>query len=155
MVIRLPVSASLLGLGGLTRTGQALRTPYPNSHASLDADWGDAAVLRKCPEAELARLARATGVLRRVQAAIAARLIDSKTHDRLCYTRLGDYARERAGVSGRQLQELPRVHRSLEDVRAEMTRDGTVASGERVVLIFGTPIGHPGATNSIRVEQAP
>jgi hypothetical protein len=48
-----------------------------------------------------------------VLAAIAARLIASRAHERLCYARLGDYARERPGVSARQLQDLARVHHAL------------------------------------------
>jgi len=66
-----------------------------------------------CPEDRLARLAAATGPLRRVLAAIAERLIASRAHERLCYARLSDYARERPGISARQLQELARVHRAL------------------------------------------
>ena len=37
-------------------------------------------------------------------------------------------------------------------VREEARRRGKVQPGERVVLIFGTPLGNPGSTNSIRVE---
>lgn len=64
-------------------------------------------------EVRLARLAGAFGPLRRVLAAIAERLITTKAHERLGYARLGDYARERPGLSARQLQELARVHRAL------------------------------------------
>ncbi|HEY8494206.1 MAG TPA: hypothetical protein VIN04_09960 [Myxococcota bacterium] len=75
--------------------------------------------LRRAPEpappAEetLARLAASVGPLRRVLAAIAARLLETRAWERLCYARLGDYARERAGVSARQLQDLARTHRAL------------------------------------------
>ena len=64
-------------------------------------------------EDRLARLAGAMGPLRRLLAAIAERLIETRAHQRLCYARLGDYARERLGLSARQLQELARVHRAL------------------------------------------
>ena len=64
-------------------------------------------------EDRLAQLAGALGPLRRVLAAIAERLIATKAPERLCYARLGDYARERLGLSARQLQELARVHRAL------------------------------------------
>ncbi len=64
-------------------------------------------------EERLARLASAFGPLRRVLAALAARLVATKAHERLGYARLGDYARERPGLSARQLQELARVHRAL------------------------------------------
>lgn len=64
-------------------------------------------------EGRLAQLAGALGPLRRLLAAIAERLIATKAHERLCYARLSDYARERPGLSARQLQELARVHRAL------------------------------------------
>jgi hypothetical protein len=64
-------------------------------------------------EERLAGLAAAVGPLRRALAAIAERLIATRAHERLGYARLGDYARERAGLSARQLQELARVHRAL------------------------------------------
>jgi hypothetical protein len=46
-------------------------------------------------------------------AAIAERFVSTRAHERLCYARLSDYARERPGLSARQLQELARVHRAL------------------------------------------
>ncbi len=61
----------------------------------------------------LAQLAASMGPLRRVMAALAARLIDTRAHERLCFARLSDYAREQLGISSRQLQELARVHRGL------------------------------------------
>jgi hypothetical protein len=65
------------------------------------------------PESQLATLAAAVGPLRRILAAIAARLLATRAHERLCYARLGDYARERVGLSARQLQDLARVHGAL------------------------------------------
>jgi hypothetical protein len=70
-------------------------------------DWTEAA------EDRLARLAGAVGPLRRVLAAIAERLVATEAYARLGYARPGDYARERAGLSARQLQELARVDRAL------------------------------------------
>jgi hypothetical protein len=67
-------------------------------------------------EDRLARLAGAVGPLRRVLAAIAERLLASEAWARLGYARAGDYARERAGLSVRQLQELARVHRGLAEL---------------------------------------
>jgi hypothetical protein len=64
-------------------------------------------------EEQLAQLAAAVGPLRRVLAALAARLVDTRAYERLCYARLGDYARERPGLSARQIQELARVGRAL------------------------------------------
>ncbi len=86
--------------------------PLPGPRAIWDADsaGGDAS---ERAEVRLARLSGAVGPLRRVLAAIAGRLIATKAHERLCYARLGDYARERPGISARQIQELARVHRAL------------------------------------------
>jgi len=67
-------------------------------------------------EVRLAQLSAAIGPLRRVLAAIAERLIATKAHERLCYARLGDYARERPGISARQIQELARVDRALDEL---------------------------------------
>jgi hypothetical protein len=64
-------------------------------------------------EQTLARLAAAAGPLRRALAALAARILDTRAYEPLCYARLGDYARERAGLSARQLQDLAQVHRAL------------------------------------------
>ena len=65
------------------------------------------------PESELAELTAAGGPLRRTLAAICARLLDTQAIERLCYARLRDYARERAGVSARQLQDLAHAHRAF------------------------------------------
>jgi len=65
---------------------------------------------------ELARLAAAVGPLRRVMAAVAARRLGARGHEPLCFARVGDYARERPGVSRRQIQELARVHRALAEL---------------------------------------
>lgn len=67
-------------------------------------------------EEQLDQLAAAVGPLRRVLAQIAERLIATKAHERLCYARLSDYARERPGVSARQLHDLARVHRALAEL---------------------------------------
>jgi len=82
---------------------------------SMKGVWGSGREAGSPARAEdrLARLAAAVGPLRRVLAAIAERLIATRAHERLCYARLSDYARERPGLSARQLQELARVHRAL------------------------------------------
>jgi len=76
---------------------------------------GDAASADSAEHVEdrLARLAGALGPLRRLLACVAERLIETKAHQSLCYARLGDYARERLGLSARQVQELARIHRAL------------------------------------------
>ena len=92
--------------------------PLLAAHPGFRVCWRDAPVHAEHPEVRLSSLAHASGALRRVLAAVAARLLDTKAHDRLCYARLGDYARERLGLSGRQLQELARVHRALKGLPA-------------------------------------
>lgn len=83
----------------------------PHQPAWDDEAGADEAV--ECAEERLARLAAALGPLRRVLAALAARLLATRAYERLCYARLADYARERPGVSARQIQELARVHGAL------------------------------------------
>ncbi len=64
-------------------------------------------------EVRLAELARAAGPLRRVLAALAGQLVERRRFEPLGYARLGDYARERLGVSARTVQELARVSARL------------------------------------------
>ncbi len=64
-------------------------------------------------EVRLAELSRAAGPLRRVLAALAGRLVERRRFEPLGYARLGDYARERLGVSARTVQELARVESRL------------------------------------------
>jgi hypothetical protein len=86
------------------------RSTWDSSSAGADAS--------DRTEDRLARLSGAVGPLRRVLAAIAGRLVATKAHERLCYARLADYARERPGVSARQIQELARVHRAFAELPA-------------------------------------
>jgi hypothetical protein len=69
--------------------------------------------MEQSAETQLAELAASVGPLRRVLASIAERLVTTRAHEQLCYARLSDYARERPGLSARQLQDLARVHRAL------------------------------------------
>jgi len=83
----------------------------------LAGSHGDA-VLRDGERIEdrLALLAASVGPVRRVLAAIAARMLDKRGYERLGYARLADYARERPGMSARQLQDLALVHRRLAEL---------------------------------------
>jgi len=65
------------------------------------------------PETRLARLATMRGPLRRALARLAGRLVETRAIERLGFARLGDYARERLGISSRKLQELARIDRAL------------------------------------------
>ncbi len=90
----------------------AIHAPTPRP-ASPDATDRDLCPPHPDPESELALLTAAGGPLRRALAAICARLLDTQAYEKLCYARLRDYARERAGVSARQLQDLARAHRAF------------------------------------------
>ena len=90
-------------------------------------------------EHRLAALARAGGPLRHVRAALAGRLVERKAWERLGYARLSDYARERLGRSARQLQELARVGRQLEDLpglEAALVSGGLAWSKVRLLARF-------------------
>src|SRR5690606_6894148 len=63
--------------------------------------------------ARLEALARRRAPLRRALARIAGRFVAARAHERLGFARVADYARERAGVSGRQLQDLAHVDARL------------------------------------------
>ena len=66
--------------------------------------------------ARLVELARGQAPLRRTLAALAGRLVATRAWERLGYARLRDYAVERAGISGRELQDLARVDRALAEL---------------------------------------
>ena len=66
-------------------------------------------------ESRLVALARAGVPLRRAIAAIAGRLVAIRAWERLGFARLRDYAVERAGLSGRQLQDLAHVDAALRE----------------------------------------
>jgi len=97
--------------------GRGMRDPDKSAVGALEAvDVREGARLPESvddPEGRLAQLAAASGPLRRLLAALAARLVATRAWERLCYARLSDYARERPGLSARQIQELARVHGAL------------------------------------------
>lgn len=67
-------------------------------------------------ELRLAALARARAPLRRALGRIAGQLVTVRAWERLGFARLADYARERAGLSARQLQDLAHVDRRLAEL---------------------------------------
>ncbi len=94
------------------------------------------------PERRLEALARARGPLRRALAALSGRLVTTRGWERLGYARLGDYTRERLGLSARSLQEFARVDGQL----AELPRlEESLRAGElpwskvRLLARFVTP----------------
>jgi hypothetical protein len=78
-------------------------------------------------EQRLSELARAGGPLRRVVAGLAARLVEKQGWSRLGFARLGDYARERLGLSARSVQEFARVGARLGELPA---LEGALVSGQ-------------------------
>src|SRR5207249_2897617 len=64
----------------------------------------------------LRRLARQEALCRGVLGRLARPFLLRRAHSRLGFARLDDYARERLGLSGRELQELARVAQRLEDL---------------------------------------
>ena len=83
----------------------------------------------------------AGGPLRRALAAICARLLEPRAYERLCFGRLRDYARERVGLSARQLQDLAHAHRAFatlprleQEVRAARGLSESALDAEAEVL---------------------
>lgn len=66
----------------------------------------------------LRRLTRQDALCRRVLGRLAAAFLARRAHSRLGFVRLADYARERLGMSGREVEELARVARGLEQLPA-------------------------------------
>jgi hypothetical protein len=75
-------------------------------------------VLGASSVARLEALARARAPLRRVLARIAGRIVARRSWERLGFARIGDYARERAGLSGRQLLDLAHMDARLAELPA-------------------------------------
>lgn len=65
------------------------------------------------PEARLAALAHGGGALRRGLAALAGCMVRRRAWEPLGFARVGDYARERLGLSGRELRDLAHVDARL------------------------------------------
>jgi hypothetical protein len=80
-------------------------------------------------ESRLARLLRGRAPLRRALARIAGRLVETRAWERLGFARLADYARERTGLSARQLQDLAHVDARLAELPAleQALADGAIA----------------------------
>src|SRR5213083_1874254 len=66
----------------------------------------------------LRRLARQEAVCRRVLGRLARTFLADRYHNRLGFARLGDWTRERLGLSARQVQDLARVAERLESLPA-------------------------------------
>jgi hypothetical protein len=78
-------------------------------------DVARSAVASRSPSilARLEALARAQAPLRRALTRVAGRVVATRSWERLGFARASDYARERAGLSGRQLQDLAHMDARL------------------------------------------
>jgi hypothetical protein len=86
--------------------------------------------------------ARAAGPLRIALARVAAAFLARETWKRLAFVRLSDYARERLGISSRDLQELGRVGAKLEslpELEAALAEGRVCWSKARLVARVATP----------------
>ena len=81
--------------------------------ASLATVSGGAHAGRIDREERLLALARSRGPLRRALAAVAGQIVSTRSSERLGFARLADYARERVGLSARQIQDLAHVNERL------------------------------------------
>src|SRR2546428_3953360 len=90
----------------------------------------------------LRRLARQDALCRRVLGQLAAAFLGRRGHHKLGFARLGDYARERLGLSGREVQELARVARRLGELPeiAAAFEDGELSwTQARLLVGVATP----------------
>src|SRR5437762_8157708 len=90
-----------------------LEIPSPQERRHLDRDLC-AGLLDRL----LRRLARQEALCRQVLGHLARHFLAKRAHQRLGFVRLDDFARERLGLSGRELQELARVAQRLEPLPA-------------------------------------
>src|SRR5438034_919098 len=91
--------------------------------AEVLADTGDRRTVDRDLRARqldgyLRRLARQEAVCRRVLGRLARTFLAGRYHNRLGFARLGDWTRERLGLSARQVQDLARVAERLESLPA-------------------------------------
>src|SRR5436309_9591009 len=92
---------------------ELLEIPSPQERRRLDRDLC-AGLLDRL----LRRLARQEALCRRVLGHLARHFLAKRAHQRLGFVRLDDFARERLGLSGRELQELAHVAQRLETLPA-------------------------------------
>jgi hypothetical protein len=90
----------------------------PSAHASARlataADpWAREPGATPDPELACAALAASGAPLRRALARLAGRLVAARAYEPLGFARLADYARERLGLSGRELHDLARADAAL------------------------------------------
>src|SRR5205085_2565241 len=90
---------------------EVLEPPSPQERRRLDRD-----LCADLIDPLLRRLARQEALCRRVLGRLAWPFLRRRAHVRLGFVRIDDYARERLGLSGRELQGLARVVQRLADL---------------------------------------
>jgi hypothetical protein len=110
--------------------------------AACNVPLRDAPVVPIDPELRALSRARMRGPLRLALARIAARLIELRAWERLGFARLADYARERTGLSARQLQDLAHTSARLSGlprIEAALAAGHLGWSQARLVARVATP----------------
>jgi hypothetical protein len=89
--------------------------PIPRAEPSSRRDERPVALRERAAELDshLRRLARQEARARRVFGRLAACFLERRAHHRLGFARLGDWARERLGLSGREVQSAAQTVRAL------------------------------------------
>src|SRR5687767_14019260 len=116
---------------------ELLVSPSPQERRRLDRD-----LCAELHDGLLRRLARQEALCRRGLDLLTSTLLHREGHQRLGFSRLDDYARERLGLSGRELQELARVAQRLQDLPAiaGAFTDGALSwSHVRLLVSVATP----------------
>jgi len=116
---------------------ELLEIPSPQERRHLDRDLC-AGLLDRL----LRRLARQEALCRQVLGCLARHFLAKRAHQRLGFVRLDDFARERLGLSGRELQEVARVAQRLEALPAlarAFTQGALSWSHLRLLVAVATP----------------
>jgi hypothetical protein len=111
---------------------EILAPPMPHERRWL---WRDECAL--VLDRYLRRLARQEALCRWVLGRIGAAFLRRRAHHRLGFARLGDYTRERLGISGRELQTIAHVVTAMErlpKIRAAFER-GEVSWAQARILV--------------------
>src|SRR5713101_3872366 len=118
-------------------SSELLAPPSPQERRRLDRS-----LCAELLDPLLRRLARQEALCRRVLGRLARAFLVRRAHQRLAFVRLDDYARERLGLSGRELQDLGRVAERLTVLPtiARAFAEGTLSwSHLRLLVAVATP----------------
>jgi hypothetical protein len=116
---------------------ELLQVPSPRERRRLDRD-----ACAQLLDRLLRRLARQEALCRQVLGRLARLFLLRRAHQPLGFVRLDDYARERLGVSGREVQDLARVVHRLEALPAlaRAFAEGVLSwSHVRLLVAIATP----------------